>query len=73
MTPALLESPLPLFGESRRPDRAGGRGGLTLEERLTRTLRAVQTDAVAECPVCRSAMRPEGATGRCTGCWSTLA
>jgi hypothetical protein len=73
MTTALLESPLSLFGEARRsPAPAGGRG-VTLEERLETAWRAVQADGLAECPVCRAAMRREGAAGTCTGCGSTLA
>jgi hypothetical protein len=72
MTSALLESPLSLFAESRRPDPAGGRGA-TLEERLAQALRAVRAGGQTECPVCESPMCLEGAAGRCTGCGSTLA
>jgi tRNA(Ile2) C34 agmatinyltransferase TiaS len=73
MTSALLESPpISLFAEARRADAAGGRG-ITLEQRLERTLRAVQSEGKAQCPVCHASMRLEGHAGRCTGCGSTLA
>ncbi len=73
MTSALLESPpISLFAEARRADVAGGRG-ITLEERLERTLRAVQAEGDAQCPVCHASMQLEGHAGRCTGCGSTLA
>jgi hypothetical protein len=72
MSTALLESPLSLFGETRRPRPAGG-GGVTLEERLEAAWRAVQTEGAAECPVCQAGMRRDGAAARCTGCGSTLA
>jgi hypothetical protein len=71
MTSALLESPLSLFAEARRPG-AAGRGGQTLEERLETAWRAAQTEGTAECPVCRAGMRREGAAARCTGCGTTL-
>jgi hypothetical protein len=72
MTPALLESPLSLFGEERRLRPAGGRG-LTLEELLESTLRSAQAGGVAECPVCHARMRAEDRAARCSGCGSTLA
>jgi hypothetical protein len=71
VTTALLESPVSLFAEARRSRPAGGRG-TTLEERLEGVWRAVQADGRAECPVCRSAMRPEAGLARCGGCGSTL-
>jgi tRNA(Ile2) C34 agmatinyltransferase TiaS len=71
MSTALLESPLSLFAEPRRARPAGGRE-LTLEERLESALRAVRAHGQAECPVCRSAMRADGAAARCSGCGSTL-
>ena len=73
MSSALLEStPASLFAEARRAEPAGGRG-TTLEERLERTLRAVQDEGEAQCPVCRASMQLEAQAGRCTGCGSTLA
>jgi hypothetical protein len=72
MTTALLESPLALFAEARHAQPAGGRGS-TLEERLETTLRSVQADGVAACPVCRAAMHAEDGAARCSGCGSTLA
>jgi tRNA(Ile2) C34 agmatinyltransferase TiaS len=71
MTPALLESPLPVFGDARRLRPAGG-SEISLEELLDRTLRSARTDGVAECPVCRARMHPEGDAARCSGCGSTL-
>jgi hypothetical protein len=71
MTSALLESPISLFAERRAAGPAGGRG-TTLEERLERALRAVETEGRAECPVCRAAMVASDGAGRCTGCGSTL-
>jgi hypothetical protein len=72
MTTALLESPLSLFAEARRPRPAGGRG-VTLEELLEGTLRSAQASGAAECPVCGGTMRPEAGATRCSGCGSTLA
>jgi hypothetical protein len=72
MTTALLESPLPLFAEASRSRPAGGRG-MTLEERLEGAWRAVRAEGVAECPVCRTAMRAENGAAKCSGCGSTLA
>jgi hypothetical protein len=71
MTSALLESPQSVFAAARRP-RPAGRGGQTLEERLEAVWRAAQTEGLAECPVCRAAMRADGAAARCTGCGSAL-
>jgi tRNA(Ile2) C34 agmatinyltransferase TiaS len=71
MTTALIESPLPLFGEARRPRPAGGRG-ITLEELLETTLRSARTSGVAECPVCRARMHAQDGAARCPGCGSTL-
>ena len=71
MTTALLEPPLSLFAE-RRCAGPPGTGGVTLEERLEATWRAVRADGRAACPVCRSAMRLDGGAARCTGCGSTL-
>jgi hypothetical protein len=71
MTSAVLESPLPLFAETRRALAAGG-GGATLEARLEEAWHTVQADGRAECPVCRSSMRFEGGAAHCTGCGSTL-
>jgi hypothetical protein len=72
MTTALLESPLSLFAEARRPRPAGGRGA-TLEELLEGTLRSAQVGGAAECPVCGGTMRAEAGAARCSGCGSTLA
>jgi hypothetical protein len=69
---ALLESPMSLFGEARRP-RPAGRGGPTLEETLEAAWRTARAGGSAECPVCHAAMHAEAAAARCTGCGSTLA
>jgi hypothetical protein len=71
MTGALLEAPLSVRAEGPAVRPAGGRP-MTLEERLAATWRTVQAGGKAECPVCRSTMRPENGAGRCTGCGSTL-
>jgi tRNA(Ile2) C34 agmatinyltransferase TiaS len=71
MTTALLESPLPLFGEARRLRPAGGRG-ITLEELLESTLRSAQAGVTAQCPVCHARMHAEDGAARCSGCGSTL-
>jgi hypothetical protein len=71
MTTALFESPLPVFGEARRLRPAGG-SEISLEELLDRTLRSARADGVAECPVCRARMHPEGGGARCSGRGSTL-
>jgi hypothetical protein len=70
MTTALLEPPLPLFGEARSGP-AGGRR-LTLEERLESVLRSALTEGVAQCPVCRAGMHREEGAVRCSRCGSTL-
>jgi hypothetical protein len=72
MTTALIESPLSLFGEARRPRPAGGRG-ITLEELLESTLRSARAGAQAECPVCHARMHAQDGAARCSGCGSTLA
>ena len=72
MTAAQLERPQPLFAEARRSRPAEGRGS-TLEERLESALRAVRSEGLAECPVCRAGMRAEGGAACCSGCGATLA
>ena len=72
MTAAQLEPPQPLFAEARR-FRPADRPGTTLEERLESALRAVRSEGLAECPVCRAGMRAEGGSACCTGCGATLA
>jgi hypothetical protein len=71
VTTALLESPLYVFGEARRPLPANG-SGITLDELLAGTLRSARADGVAECPVCRGQMHAEDGAARCSGCGSTL-
>jgi hypothetical protein len=68
MTGALLESPGRL---SARPPE-GGRRGLTLEQHLSGSWRAVQAHGSAECPVCRGPMTLSGGSARCEGCGSRL-
>jgi hypothetical protein len=77
MSTALLESPLSLSKPALRSRAAGG-PGLTLEERLEAAWRGAQAEGVAECPVCRARMQPEGEPQgqgrpvRCLDCGSTL-
>jgi tRNA(Ile2) C34 agmatinyltransferase TiaS len=72
MTAALLTSPPSLFAAARRSGPADRRG-VTLEERLEWSWRAVQAEGRAECPVCRAGMRSDGSVARCSGCGSKLA
>jgi hypothetical protein len=70
MTAAVLDSPGFAF-EDAAPS-AGGRG-VTLEERLSETLRAARADAGASCPVCDAQMTAgHGGAAACDGCGSRL-
>ena len=87
MTPALLDSPAPMFAERAAGAVAGGRpasaGGdrVTLEERLNSVLHEARTNGSTECPLCHARVAPTpagaeaGATptgAECTGCGSRL-
>jgi DnaJ-class molecular chaperone len=70
VTSALLESPGRLLA---RPPEGGRRGrGLTLEEHLSGSWRAVEAHGVAECPVCRGRMALADGSATCDGCGSRL-
>jgi len=72
MSPAVLEAPPSVVTSPQAACRAGGRR-VTLEERLQAAWHSAQLDGVAECPVCRAAMRAEGASIRCGDCGSVVA
>jgi hypothetical protein len=56
---------------ARCPDRSGGGGRLTLEQRLDSVWEGLRADGAAECPVCGGRM--EGLDfARCTSCGSEL-
>jgi hypothetical protein len=70
MTAAVLDRPGSAFEEMARV--VGGRP-LTLEERLSETLRDARTDAGASCPVCHAQMTAgHGGAAACDGCGSRL-
>jgi hypothetical protein len=71
MTAALLDSPAPLFAQAGAPVRPSG-GRMTLEERLRGTWRALHTEGVAECPLCRSRMTLQDDSGACGSCGTRL-
>ena len=71
MTAALLDSPVRLFNAAAGPVRPGG-GRMTLEERLTGTCRALQTEGVTECPACMSRMTLREGAGACGSCGTRL-
>jgi hypothetical protein len=71
MTAALVDSPVRLFGEAAGPVRPSG-GRMTLEERLTGTWRALQTEGVTECPACRSRMTLREGSGVCCSCGTRI-
>jgi hypothetical protein len=70
VTPALLDAPARLFAESALETPDGGH--VTLEERLRRTWRALETQGVSECPLCRSRMSKAGPVAECTSCGTRL-
>jgi hypothetical protein len=70
MSPALLDAPVRLFAESA-PEPPDG-GHMTLEERLSSTWRALETQGLAECPLCRSRMGKAGPVGECGSCGTRL-
>jgi hypothetical protein len=70
VSPALLDAPRPALGARGRCGEHGRR--VTLEQRLQAAWSSVRQDGIAECPVCRAAMRPEGVGARCGGCDSLL-
>jgi hypothetical protein len=71
MTAALLDSPAPLFTQAGARVRPSG-GQMTLEERLRGTWRALQTEGVAECPLCSSRMTLRDGSGACGSCGTRL-
>jgi tRNA(Ile2) C34 agmatinyltransferase TiaS len=71
VTAALLDSPVRLFGEAAGPVRPSG-GQMTLEERLTGTWLALQTEGAAECPACGSRMTLSEGSGACRSCGTRL-
>jgi hypothetical protein len=70
MTAALLDRPISLTGQPVAGD------GVTLEELLSATLRAAQTNGSTECPVCHARMAYTRAAATpaadCTSCGSRL-
>jgi hypothetical protein len=68
---ALLEAP-PRPAPCPRSERSHDGRSLTLEQRLEEACRCAQQAGVAECPLCRAAMRAEGAGARCEGCDSVV-
>ncbi len=71
MSAAVLEAPPGLFaGEEAAP--AGGGRGATLEQCLEAAWSSAQREGRADCPVCKAAMRAEGATAQCGRCGSVL-
>ena len=66
MTPALAE---PLFAPRGVEH---GRGGQTLEERLTGAWREALEGAEPACPLCGGAMRAAAGAAECTSCGSRL-
>jgi hypothetical protein len=70
---AVLEAPNAPPGSPHAGARRGlGGRKLTLEERLHGVWRAAQRSGVAECPICRATVRPDGAAARCEGCGSVV-
>jgi hypothetical protein len=73
MNAGVLDPPTRVLG-----DRAGLRwrrpagGGPSLEEHLSEILRALQTDGVAECPVCHARMTGSCGPATCGQCGSRL-
>jgi hypothetical protein len=79
VTPAVLDSPAPLFAD--RVSGAVSDGRVTLEERLNSVLHEARTNGSSECPLCHARVAPTsvgaecGATpagAECTGCGSSL-
>jgi hypothetical protein len=82
VTPAVLDTPAPLFAERAGggPAAAAGRlggGRVTLEERLNAALHEARANGSTECPVCQARMTFTSAGGghavACGGCGSELA
>jgi hypothetical protein len=48
-------------------------GHMTLEERLQRAWRTLNSDHPADCPVCGGRMALRGGVGECGGCGARLA
>ena len=71
VSPAVLEAAPSVMGSPRITRSSGGRGA-TLEERLLAAWRSAQLEGVSECPVCRAAMRADGASARCGSCGSVV-
>jgi hypothetical protein len=68
---ALIDSPLSLFAQASRSQRAGRRR-TTLEERLDSAWRALRQDGTSDCPICHTPMRLDEGVGRCRCCGSEL-
>ena len=71
MTPAVLNRPGSLFGDSA-PAGPFGRRRLTLEERLDGALHAARTNGSTECPVCDARITSTRAGAECGGCGARL-
>jgi hypothetical protein len=72
VTSALLEAPTRAFAAPDRPGRIADGDGVTLEERLKQTWRALQAQGTAECPLCKSRMTQVERGGECTSCGTRL-
>ncbi len=70
--PAVAEPPVRLFGDGTDRSFAPRRRGITLEERLDASWRALAGEGEAACPVCRAHMRLCEGAGHCDGCGSQL-
>ena len=70
MSATLQTAPMPFMSAGSAPPARSH--GLTLEERLSRSLAELRTAGTTECPLCHAPMRPAAEGGECSGCGSRL-